>query len=292
MSRSGGWKRYGLKPVRNRRDDALARIDPPGFERLMADYFRRQGYTVEHVGTGGRVSRYDGGIDLKLYRDGEYTVVQCKRENAYQVTHNVMHELLGVMLTERATKAIVINTGEFTNAAWQKAAHEPRVQLVDGNRLREMLASEPGLAPKPEPIPPKMWGGELPANDLVLPPRRIVARRRKPATFKFEVELIKLVFCIVALIALWQCSRRVSELIRPSRSGVERTQEARQVAPSPQTLATPTPTPMPAIPARSVVVETQTPPAVRPQPTPEELRREQRRTEEAMKVIEATTPEM
>lgn len=288
MSRRGDWTRYGRRPVRNRRDDALARIDPIEFERLMADYFRRQGYTVEHVGTGGRGSRYDGGIDLKLFRDGEYTVVQCKRENAYQVTHNVMHELLGVMLTERATKAIVINTGEFTSAAWQKAANEARVQLVDGDQLREMLASEPGLAPKREPIPPKMWGGELPANDLVLPPRRTVEAGRKPPTFKFDVELTKLVLCIVALIALWQCSRRFSELIRPSRSAAERTQEARQVAPSPRPLPTPTPT----MPARPVIAEPQTPPAVRPEPTPEEIRRQQRRADDAMKVIEATTLEM
>lgn len=286
MSGSRHWRPYGRKPVRTRRDDSLARMNPLEFERLMGDYFRRQGYTVEHVGTGGSASRYDGGIDLKLYRDGEYTVVQCKRENAYQVTHNVMHELLGVMLTERATRAIVINTGEFTTAAWQKAANEPRVQLVDGDQLREMLAFEGGLASRPEVEAAPAWEWDLSA------PRtrphggpKVESGRSQSRPRAGGGELMKLALCVVVLIALWQCSRRVSDLARPARPAVGRAQEAPQVEPS----SRPPPTQMP---VRPVVAEPQVQPTLRPDPTPQELRRQQERADEAMKVIEASTPEM
>lgn len=88
------------KNVRNRHDDSLSRVDWRDFERLLADYYRRQGYQVEHCGTGAGASRFDGGIDLKLFRDDAYLVVQCKHWNARQVTHNAMHELAGIMLTE------------------------------------------------------------------------------------------------------------------------------------------------------------------------------------------------
>ena len=98
---------------------------------------------------GGR--RFDGGIDLKMVRDGEYTIVQCKRENALQVTHNVGHELLGILMTERADRAIVVNAGEFTPRAWATAAKNAQLELIDGNRLREMLGSVLDGLPEPEP---------------------------------------------------------------------------------------------------------------------------------------------
>src|SRR5690606_2538764 len=44
--------RYGNKRVRNRRDDALTRVDWQQLEVLLATYYRGQGYDVEHTGTG------------------------------------------------------------------------------------------------------------------------------------------------------------------------------------------------------------------------------------------------
>src|SRR5690606_33439390 len=104
--------RNGLTRVTRRHDDALARLDPFEFESLIAEHYRRQGYDVERVGHAG--THFDGGIDLKLRRGDEYIVVQCKRETAYKVPHNVGHELIGVMCTQGATGAIVVSIGEFT----------------------------------------------------------------------------------------------------------------------------------------------------------------------------------
>ena len=131
--------RWGRMPVSKRHNDALAQVSPQDFERLVAKYFRRQGYEVEHSGTAGTGGRFDGGIDLKLRRPDEYVVVQCKRENVFQVTHNPVHELIGVMATQKATAAIFVNTGEYTRAAKDAAAAEPRLRLIDGEEARAML---------------------------------------------------------------------------------------------------------------------------------------------------------
>lgn len=128
-----------LKRVRNRRDD-LSHVQWQDMERLLVAHYRQAGYEVEHVGTAGSRSRYDGGIDLKLRRDDEYIVVQCKHWNAYKVPHNPVHELIGIMDTERATGAILVTSGEFTDAAYRAAGKQARIQLVDGDMLREMIA--------------------------------------------------------------------------------------------------------------------------------------------------------
>lgn len=137
----------GLKRVRERRNDALAGEDWARVEHLLADYYRREGYAVEHCGTGGRAARFDGGVDLRLRRDGETILVQCKHWNAYQVPHNAVHQLLGIMVNEQATGAIVVTSGEFTRAAIEAATRHGHVQLVDGDDLRRMLGasfSQPG----------------------------------------------------------------------------------------------------------------------------------------------------
>jgi restriction system protein len=140
---------YGLKNVRQRRDDALTRVGWDQLELLLAAYYRGRGYAVEHVGTAGARSRYDGGIDLKLRRGDEYVVVQCKHWNAKQVPHNDVHQLLGVMLSEAATGAIFVTSGEFSAYAVESAARSGRVQLVDGEALRAMLGPLP-LPPSPQ----------------------------------------------------------------------------------------------------------------------------------------------
>ena len=68
----------GLKNVRTRRTDALSQLRWEQLESLLAAYYRAQGYTVDHCGTGASRARFDGGIDLKLRKDDAYILVQCK----------------------------------------------------------------------------------------------------------------------------------------------------------------------------------------------------------------------
>lgn len=136
----------GLKRVINRRSDALAQVGWDQLEGLLADHYRGRGYRVEHVGTGATGARFDGGIDLKLWRDDAYILVQCKHWNAMKVTHNSVHELLGLMVNEAATGAVLVTSGEFTKAAIEAATRQGHVQLIDGDELRAMIG------PVPEPV--------------------------------------------------------------------------------------------------------------------------------------------
>ena len=98
----------GLKNVSQRHDDALSRIGWAELEHLLVAYYRDVGWWVEHAGTGGSGARSDGVVDLRIRRDAEFVLVQCKHWNAKQVPHNAVHELLGVMINEGATGAIRI----------------------------------------------------------------------------------------------------------------------------------------------------------------------------------------
>jgi hypothetical protein len=161
---------YGLKKVRSRWTDTLTQVAWDEFERRVAEYYRGQGYRVEHTGTGSSRAMSDGGIDIKLYRDGEYTVVQCKHWNVGQVPHNAVHELIGVMHTEGAHRAILITSGEFTDHAMRSAEKFMPIQLIGGAQVRGMLGPLPELAPA---LPP---GHETPS--WATPNRR--GRRQTP----------------------------------------------------------------------------------------------------------------
>lgn len=157
----------GFKPVRHRYDDALTRVTWQDFERLVADHFRQLGYRVEHRGTGEGHRRTDGGIDLLLYRNAEIILVQCKHWTAFQVPHNAVHELIGVMHTASATGAIVITSGEFTRAAIDAAAKFRHVRLIDGRGVRGMLGpiAEPELPALPTWVREARTGVRVPATN-------------------------------------------------------------------------------------------------------------------------------
>jgi hypothetical protein len=154
-----------LKSVRNRRADALTRLSWQDFERLLVDHYRSLGYEVVHHGTGSSGARSDGGIDLKLRKDAEFILVQCKHWNAMQVPHNDVHQLMGIMDNEDATGAILVTSGEFTVAAQSAAAKKGKVQLVDGVALRQMLGARlPPDLPRdvPPSLPPHIDGNRRP----------------------------------------------------------------------------------------------------------------------------------
>ena len=93
------------------------------FEREMARIFRSQGYLVSETPASG-----DQGIDLVLYRDGRFTVVQCKRWNG-RAGRPVATELLGAKVSQGANSAILACTGGFTRQA-RKFARDNDIELL------------------------------------------------------------------------------------------------------------------------------------------------------------------
>jgi len=82
------------------------------FEELIGEAYRRQGYMVIENQTGGA----DGGIDLRLNKDGHTHLVQCKNWRKIKVGVNVVREMYGVMMAEKASSVIIIVSGVYSRS--------------------------------------------------------------------------------------------------------------------------------------------------------------------------------
>lgn len=254
-----------LRNVRTRHDDALSRIGWDEFERVLAAHYRDVGWWVEHVGTAGTGARFDGGIDLRLRRDTQVVLVQCKHWNAKQVPHNAVHELLGILVTEGATGAILITSGEFTAAAIAAAKRSDKIRLIDGRGLRDMLGDD-AFSP---------------------PPVEVAASPRAPSLHPRHGGGLRLFFQLVALLCAIGFVLVVREMLARTASTageppvVEMRLAPMMAVPPPQQRAPPQPSPE------------ATPPSPPPPPlSPAEIRESQHKADEAMRTIEDTTPEM
>lgn len=114
------------------------------FEEMVAEAFRRRGYRVVENHKGGA----DGGVDVRLIKEGQRTVVQCKNWKANKVSVKVVREIYGVMVAEGAQQAIVICSGMFTKDAWAFAQGKP-IDLIGGKKLLELLATVQTGRPAP-----------------------------------------------------------------------------------------------------------------------------------------------
>ena len=106
------------------------------FENLVGEIFLGRGYSVENVGGDGA----DGGIDLRLRREGETTLVQCKRWKVSKVGVKPIREFFGVMAAEEADRGIFVSSGIYTNEALRFAEGKP-LELIDGGQFAEMAKS-------------------------------------------------------------------------------------------------------------------------------------------------------
>ncbi|AEQ98715.1 restriction endonuclease [Xanthomonas oryzae pv. oryzicola BLS256] len=118
------------------------------FEQLVADAFRRQGYSVEETGQGGP----DGGIDLILRKDGRRTLVQCKQWKRQQVGVSIVREMAGLLAHHQADAVKIVCSGSYTKDAERFAQGKP-IALVDGEQLLGMIrAVQPAVAAQPVPL--------------------------------------------------------------------------------------------------------------------------------------------
>src|SRR6476646_11209509 len=104
------------------------------FEDVLAEAYRRRGYQVVEMLGGGA----DGGVDLRLRKDGQVIVVQCKRWKGKPVAVQVVRELYGVMIDQRASAAKIVATTSFTSDAVAFAKGKP-IELVDSNALLRLV---------------------------------------------------------------------------------------------------------------------------------------------------------
>lgn len=274
MRRVRRMSRYA-KRVSERWTDALSRVGWDDFERRVGAYYAGQGFRVEHSGTGSGSGRTDGGIDLKLYKDDAFIVVQCKHWNVLQVPHNPVHELIGVMHTAGATGAILVTSGEFTRAAIDSAGRFPGITLVDGAAVREMIGAIDDVMLQSTGLVTVS-----PSADGEAPRQRALRSTKPKDVAMFAIALVATVASLVIYTHL------IRKAAIPSRQADPVSQQ------------------VPANPWRASVVATRAP--TRPAPvtdaaghpvargntprTPEELKTWERQNAESMKILEKTTP--
>lgn len=126
------WKlrRGGSVPLRS--PDQLQALNPALFEQFVAGLFRQKGYEVIVRGRSG-----DLGVDLDvLNQQGRRAIVQCKRYRS-TVGPDVVRELYGTMIHERAAHAFLVTTAEISDAAREWARGKP-ITLIDGALLVEI----------------------------------------------------------------------------------------------------------------------------------------------------------
>lgn len=96
-------------------------ISPDQFELVTAEIYRRQGYLVE-VSSGMGA---DGGVDVKLIRDGTTTLVQCKQWKAWKIKVPAIREFYGVLISEGAQRGVFISTANYTRDCREFAEGKP-----------------------------------------------------------------------------------------------------------------------------------------------------------------------
>ncbi|NVB42237.1 restriction endonuclease [Pseudenhygromyxa sp. WMMC2535] len=121
--------------------DWLATLNPSRFESLAADLLIAMGYVgVEIVGGSG-----DGGVDIvadQIDRWGHRVSVAVQAKRWTRVLgRRVIDEMLGVLVRQRIGHCILITVSSFSVAAREAAAADPRLRLVDGAQLVELMAA-------------------------------------------------------------------------------------------------------------------------------------------------------
>ena len=105
------------------------------FEELVAEAFRRDGFKVIENADAGA----DGGVDIRLEKDSERYLVQCKNWRRQSVGVATVREMFGVLVAESAREVLIVCSGTFTADAVRFAEGKP-IELVGGDELMAMVA--------------------------------------------------------------------------------------------------------------------------------------------------------
>ena len=81
----------------------------------------------------------DGGIDLRLRKNGQMTFVQCKHWKSKSVGVKIVRELYGVMTAAKANNGILATFGNFTHEA-KNFAKGKLMHLIAGNQLVKLIS--------------------------------------------------------------------------------------------------------------------------------------------------------
>ncbi|MFN3071304.1 MULTISPECIES: restriction endonuclease [Serratia] len=111
----------------------LRKIDPYAFEELLLEVFERRGFTIQ------RNKRYsgDGGIDGKVWHDGELYFIQAKR---YSNQINKRHVQDFIELIEVfQCKGLFCHTGRTSSGSKDLVNGHSNIFMLSGSRLLDFI---------------------------------------------------------------------------------------------------------------------------------------------------------
>ena len=136
-----GLRHYRRKKLLDTQADiaSIRKLHWKEFEKLVAEVFRRIGYTVVDAGT------LSAGVaaDLVATAPHEEVLVQCEHRRSAVVGLITVRELVGVVTAEGATGGALVTSGSFTEDAVAFAADKP-LQLIDGGQLEKLVQTVRG----------------------------------------------------------------------------------------------------------------------------------------------------
>lgn len=117
---------------------AMLALDPKDFERFVAYVFYRAGYAARDVSL-----RFGPGVDIELFAGGQIkgkptALVQVKRW-ASDVDSDAVLKLGGSLANQGNPLGYLVNTSGFTKSAKVQAALNPKILLIDGERLMRYI---------------------------------------------------------------------------------------------------------------------------------------------------------
>jgi hypothetical protein len=117
---------------RIRLPEYLRTVHPREFEQIACRLFEKMGYDVELTKYTG-----DGGVDGRLRKDGQLSLLQCKRTQG-SVGEPVLRDLFGAMAHEQALSAFIVTTGSVSSQARQWAVGKP-IRVVELPELQQLV---------------------------------------------------------------------------------------------------------------------------------------------------------
>ncbi|RAX09440.1 restriction endonuclease [Photorhabdus bodei] len=114
----------------------LRKINPYVFEELLLLAFERQGLTVI------RNCRYsgDGGLDGQVFIARQRYLIQAKRYSQFIAARHI--QAFGTLLIKEQCGGFFIHTGRIGPTSRTLLKSHPRIQLISGQRLLDLLAGK------------------------------------------------------------------------------------------------------------------------------------------------------
>jgi len=159
---------------------SLAALDWPKFELLVAEIYRRKGYTVEISSGFGS----EEGLDMKLIRGEEVILVQSKHWEIlkqYQIGAQEIMGLYQMVANEPGWQGIFVSSGEYRNDAREFVVDKP-IQLKGVADIERMI---PDVSRKNENLLNiKSWVAEFISHAKIVDPE--CPKCRKPMELKSD----------------------------------------------------------------------------------------------------------